>query len=609
MRLWGRILRPPREVDFTHSSVLWLNRKNLFWGTICLIVVDALVFTLPYLIKLAVDALQHKALPTWVPNFFAGLPTLPFLFSLCAIYVSISALIAYGRHWWRIFLIWSTFSWFHQMRDKFFRHIQGLDRGFFVGAKVGDLISALTTDTENMRMMVAIGGLMAIDATINFILFPILLWHLNSSLTLIVVPPLIVISILAVILSSRLEAGYMKIQELTAELSGRAFEMCSGVRVIKAFRKEKAIHDEFVQRSKELRDESIKVAKYQSMFLPGLDFALGLALCFSLIYGGLRVIQGVMPLSNLVAFQLYLSHMDWPMMCIGWFIQMYRQSRASQRRIQNFADYKNPLVSKAQGPVERSTSNSLFELRDLTLGHSNRREILFKNLSLKIPEKKWIGLTGSVGSGKSTLLELLSRQRDPDSGDILFRGRDLRSISYETVPNEILYVPQEGFLFSKSIRRNLLLGKGQRSEEELWTLLKNLCFDEDLLHERGGLDARLGERGTNLSGGQKQRLSLGRSLLKESAVYLLDDLFSHVDAETEKRLIGYLKERFVGAEAVLMVSQRLETLSQCEHLIVLDEGRVEFSGVPEQAFSQSSFLIRLRELQDIERGLQETVLI
>jgi ATP-binding cassette subfamily B protein len=251
------------------------------------------------------------------------------------------------------------------MRDRFFRHTQSLHREFFKNTKVGDLISALTTDTENMRMMVAIGGLMAIDATINFILFPILLWNLNPSLTLMVVPPLIIISILAVTLSSRLENGFMKIQELTAELSARAFEMCAGVRVIKAFRKEKEVHDEYVSRSKALRDVSIDVAKYQSLFLPGLDFALGLALCIVLVVGGLRVIDGKMPLSNLVAFQLYLAHMDWPMMCIGWFIQMYRQSRASQKRVQNFGDARNPLQ-----PISSSvkTSTQLFSIENISLG-------------------------------------------------------------------------------------------------------------------------------------------------------------------------------------------------------------------------------------------------
>lgn len=593
----------PREVDFTHSSVLWLNRRNILWGTLCLLIVDAIVFVLPYLIKLAVDALQSKSLPLWIPNFWRQLPTIYFLSAVCAIYLACAALIAYGRHWWRVFLIWSTFSWFHQMRDRFFRHAQGLHREFFKSTKVGDLISALTTDTENMRMMVAIGGLMAIDATINFILFPILLWNLDPQLTLWVVPPLIVVSILAVTLSSRLESGFMKIQNLTAELSGRAFEMCSGIRVIKAFRKEKQVHEEYVSRSRELRDTSIAVAKYQSLFLPGLDFALGLALCFVLLVGGQRVISGAMPLSNLVAFQLYLAHMDWPMMCIGWFIQMYRQSQASQRRVQAVGDVNNPMVSEN---VPSKASSFLFELDRVNMGYSNRRELLFNSLSLEIPKARWIGLTGPVGSGKSSLLELLSRQRDPDSGAIYYKGRNLRSISYQELPREILFVPQESFVFSKSIRRNLLIGGHSTSDDDLWKLLKELQFDADLMSERGGLDAMLGERGTNLSGGQKQRISLGRSLLKKRSVYLLDDLFSHVDAETESKLIRYLRQTLLTDASVILVSQRIETLSQCEYLIVLNEGSIECSGPSAAVLEKSLFMHRLRELQDFERYLQES---
>jgi ATP-binding cassette subfamily B protein len=591
------------DSKFTHRNLFWSNRSSVFKGSLCLIVVDLLVFTLPLLVKIVIDRLQGRSLPHWLPEFFSKTPTMAFILSLSFFYIALNALIALIRYWWRVHLIWSTFPLFHKIRRELFQHIQNLDREFFKSHKVGDLISALSTDTENLRMTLSIGGLMLIDAAINFILFPFLLWQLNPTLTLFVVPPLLGISLLALFLSDRLSKEYERVQEITADLSGRAYEVISGVRVIKAFRKEGPVHDDFVQKSRDLRDASISVARFQSLFSPVLEYSISLALVVVLLYGGNKVLQGELPLSNLIAFQIYLAHMDWPMNAIGWFIQLYRISQASQKRIQKFARIETSLRGEER-PVVSSPSAPLFKLENVHFAYGGARKFAFQNLGFEIVEGGWIGLTGPVGCGKTTLLELLSRQRDPLSGEIDFRGQNLKGLSRSRVSQQILYVPQEAFMFSRSVRRNLALGlEAHLSDEKLWELLSDLSFDAEALRERGGLNIRLGERGVNLSGGQRQRISLGRALLRQREVFLLDDLFSHIDAETESKLLSSLKERIPVASTVILVSQRMATLKKCREVLVLNDGGLEFKGPVDLALERSEFFKRLQLLQDMEQAV------
>jgi ATP-binding cassette subfamily B multidrug efflux pump len=330
---------------------------------------------------------------------------------------------------------------------------------------------------------------------------------------------------------------------------------------------------------------------------------LGLAMSFVLFYGGFKVLQGKMLLSNFVAFQLYLVHMDWPLMAFGWFIQLFRQSQASQKRVQALQEISNPLLLASPDEPSNVSDSIEFEIKNISYRYENQRSDLFQSLNLKLKGSQWIGLTGAVGSGKSTLLELLSRQRDPVSGDIYFSGINLKSKSFPEWTKEILYVPQEAFMFSRSIRRNLTLGlKVPPPDTALWELLSDLSFNEELLNERGGLETKLGERGANLSGGQRQRLSLGRALIRERKVYLLDDLFSHVDSETEAKLLSALRKRISKDALVILVSQRLETLLTCNELVILSKsGDVEYQGPPKMALEQSPFIKRLLELQDLER--------
>jgi ATP-binding cassette subfamily B protein len=580
------------------SSLVRQNRKSIVYGALCLLVVDVLLFAFPFLVKLSIDHLKGEALPAWLPEAVKNLSAPAFLILMGGIYAILAGIVAYGRFWWRVFFIWSSFPLLHQYRMNFFRHLHSMSLEYFKKEKVGDLLSALTTDSENLRMALAIGGFMVVDTIIYFILYPIVLWTIHPGLTLAVIPVLALSSFLALLWSDRLSGAYENVQHVTGRLSARAYEIFSGVRVIKSFRGEQAVHSDFLAESRVLRDESIKVLKFQSYFVPGLNLILGSAIVVVLIWGGLDVIAGTLALSSLVAYQLYLSQLEWPMLAMGWFIQLYRSAKASEQRVLAHA-HQAPGITKSNSPqVNWQSGECVLEVRELRYRPQDEDKDLLVVPSLKLKRGERVGITGPVGAGKTLLLELLSRQRDPSNGDILHDGTNLKAIAPEEVASRVLYVPQETFLFSKSLRNNLCLGlKRQPSDSELLGILKDLCFDLSLIESRGGLDVVLGERGLNFSGGQKQRLSIARALLREADVYLFDDLFSHVDQQTESLLLKALKQRLPSASLVLLVSQRLDTLASCDRLLVIESGKIGFDGSLAQGIQNNSFLMRLQSLQ------------
>lgn len=585
-------------MDLSLKSILKQHKGNIVKGSLWLFSIDVVGLLMPLLIKFSIDRLSGTALPEWFPEFLINQEVGPFLVSMCLIYILFAAVVAYGRYWWRVYFIWGTFPIFDRVRRGLFSHLSNLNLEFFKRTKVGDMISSLSNDTENMRNVMAFGALMFVDSIFSFVLFPALLFYLDPVLAAVLVPPLVLIALLAIPWSDRFSHFYDDVQDLLGHLSSRAFEISSGIRVIKSFGQEAPVHSDFVAKSAQLRDASIKVARYESLYVPGLNFVLGLSVFVLVAFGGYRVIQGDLSLSSFIAFSLYLDKMDWPMMAMGWFIQTFRSARAAERRVLHFRATENPLKSEANQPSIQTSA--CMTVNQLSYGFEDQQEQLLSDLSFDLKRGEWLGVTGSVGSGKTILLELLSRQRDPRSGQIYFGEKSMRAMSAQEIVEHILYVPQETFLFSTSVRKNLNLGLSHPlPNDELWALLKDLSFDLEALADRGGLETKLGERGLNLSGGQKQRLSLGRAFIRKRSVYLFDDLFSHVDVETEHKLLSVLKTRISTSASVVLVSQRLETLRSCNRVLVLEGGGVQTCSPYDQAIRESAFLKSLLEIQGV----------
>ncbi|TVQ78113.1 MAG: ABC transporter ATP-binding protein [Bradymonadales bacterium] len=587
---------------FSHRWSLWRSRKSFLKGALILVFVNLMGLSFPLFVKVVIDRLEGRDQAWWVPVFLDRLDTPWFVGSLCALFLCFIALMTIGRYYWRVFFVFVGFPRTHEVRQLFYKNLLSQDAAFLRSRRVGDLISALSEDSDKIRMTLSFGGIAICDTILNVILFSSILFLLDWKMAAMVIPALVLGSILLVYLSDRLSALYESVQNLIGNLTGFAFEIASGVRVIKAFGREKEFHQEFVRESRRLESASVRVARYQSSFVPILYFFLGLATCFVMFYGGSRVLSGELAISSFIAFQLYLVQMDWPMMAIGWFVELFRGSSASEKRMRRIAETPSHRVIRSGEEAEKAAPE--FELKKASFAYSEN-VLALDQIDLKIEGGQWIGLTGPVGSGKSSLLELLTREIDPSSGEVFWRGRNLKSFSPPDLSSQILFVPQETYLFSQSLRNNLLFGGRGRADEDLLDLLKELSFDLGQLVDRGGLWARLGERGTNFSGGQKQRIAIGRALLQKKAVYLFDDIFSHLDAETELKILETLRRRIPAEATVFFVSQRLETLELQDQILVLQSGRLEFFGQPRAAMSESRFIQELRHLQREQMLIQE----
>lgn len=575
---------------FSHRSLLFKNRWNIFYGGLSLVIVDFLTLLNPILTKVVMDRIQGSATPSWIPEKLKQLDDLTFLIVILSAFLVCVFIAVVGRFLWRAFMVWRMFPFIHEMRCSLFQHLMRLSWQKLRSRKVGDLISALSEDVENVRLTTSLGTLAIVDTIINFCIFPAILWYLAPSLAMVILPPLFILPALFVLLSQRWDSLYDRVQNQIGELSAKAFEIAAGIKVIKAFGREEAIRDDFHHASEQLREASLKVAPYQASFGAFLQLVLGLATFSSLIYGAHLISKNELALSNFVAFVLFLSHLDWPLTAVAWFTEFYRRSSASLKRIQK-------IEALETMPKERLISFSpRYELNDMELTNDRGQRILTIPKWTAGPGERW-AVTGSVGSGKTVFLEHLSGIRRGSRGTSRVGELDLNLVSQEELSKKVLFLPQEAFIMTRSLRQNLLLGEPDVSDEILWEHLLALKFSKTEWDSRGGLWARLGERGANLSGGQRQRAALVRGLIRSRSVYLWDDVLSHLDSATEQVAFDYLMNQVPANALVVAATQRWSLMVRMQNVLVLQGGRVEYCGPTENAHEHSPFIRQLRELQ------------
>jgi ATP-binding cassette, subfamily B, multidrug efflux pump len=575
----------------THRHQLFLNRWYFLWGACALVVVDLIGLCAPLLTKAVIQRIESQTLPFWIPQSIGSLNPESFLIALISLFIGLNAIAFIGRYAWRAAMVWKVFPNIRELRQNLFSHLLSLDWQSLRRRKIGDLIAAISEDVENLRMTVSLGTLAVTDTIISFILLPLVLYYVAPQLTLLIFPPLVVLVILLVILSDRWRALYQKVQDQQGELSAKAFELAAGLRVIKAFGREQAMGDDFHKESQKLYMLQGAVSPYQAGFNPLMRLILGGAYLAALIVGSKLVMSGELSLGGFAAFVLYLGNLEWPLTAMAWFVDLYRRSRASQGRLQAVMELHSDFAS---APVD--VSEKIQEVRVQWVNSESKTEWRL------CPAERW-AISGPVGSGKSLLLESLARLRKSPSLSITINhSQNLDGISDEEWQKRCLYLPQEAFIFTKSLRANVLLGELCTTDEDLWALLDALKIRRAEWEARGALLTRLGERGMNLSGGQRQRISIARSLVRKRELYLFDDVLSHLDPETEQSVLNLILSKLPRDSIVVFGSQRWSVLERFERHLVLEPRQSGAQspggmGSKEDALKKSSYLRRLRELQ------------
>ncbi len=464
------------------------------------------------------------------------------------------------------------------LKNEIFQKYQDLDINFYKNNRVGDLMNRISEDVSKVRMYVGPALMYSINTITLFIIIITYMFSIDVKLTLYTVTPLPLLSFIIYKLSKKINIKSLKVQESLSKLTTIAQESFSGISIIKSYTIEDELNKHIQEISTETKNRHVDLAKFQSWFLPMMVLLIGVSNVLVIYIGGNQFIDGKIELGILAEFIIYVNMLTWPVATVGWVTSIVQQAEASQARINQFLKEKiwiinkNSEILKINGDLEFKNINFIYE-------ETNIKALSDINFRLKKGES--LGIIGPVGSGKSTLLELIVRNYDPMSGEILIDNLNLKKHNKNNIRENISYVPQTTFLFSDTIKNNIRFGKNDAQMPEIKKYSKISCVSDEIEDFPQKFDSILGERGINLSGGQKQRIALARALIKKPKILLLDDCLSAVDLETENEITSNLVIETENITKVI-VSQRTSTIKKCNKIIVLKDGKIIEEGNHEE---------------------------
>ncbi len=459
-----------------------------------------------------------------------------------------------------------------QLRHDFTAHVFQLSPRWYDTHKVGEVMALATNDINAIRMLLGPGIMYFIQTIITAVVAIALMLKLSPHLTLISLAPLPILGLAVQRGSRSIHSRFAQVQESFANLSAYAQEMLSGIRPIRAYSREDLAAARFDERSVDLLDRNLSFVRIQSVLRPMMIFIAGSATAITLYFGGRMVIAQSISVGTLVAFMAYLAQLTWPAMALGFTINIWQRGLASLDRLGEVLDA--PIeIQDTQEAVPWKDRRGDVAFRNLSFAYPNTKSDAIKDLSFEMPAGSWTALVGETGSGKTTLVRLLNRQYDSYRGSITIDGIDLRSMRLDDLRAGVGYAPQDGFLFSDTLRENILFAHPEGTDEDVERLARVSRLEKDRAAFPEGWQTLVGERGVTLSGGQKQRVSIARALAPDPTILLLDDVFSSVDNETEAELLAQLRAAWQG-RTVLLVTHRLLGVKEADQIVVLDEGKV-----------------------------------
>jgi ATP-binding cassette subfamily B multidrug efflux pump len=547
-------------------------RWTYLLGATFLIGTNACALFIPWLLKLAIESLQHPGAAIHSPAYYGRM--------------IIAAALLQGiiRVFSRTTLLHAARRIEFQIREELYAKLLTLDLAFFSQERTGDIISRFANDLTNVRMLIGFGVLNVINTCILYFSALFLMLKISPFLTLIAVIPFPLMIFIVKKISESMFRRSQRAQEELARLTSQAEENVSAAALIKAYCLEESQVSAFRAISARYFDSNLAMARLRGLMLPIMASTGGVGTLAVLFIGGSRVISGAMTLGDFVAFNGYLGMLIWPTVVFGWILNLVQRGAASMQRLNHLLDAR-PQILEPAVPLQPREIKGAIELRELSFAYGGNTSPtsapILSNISLTIPKGMKLGIVGPIGSGKSTLLRLITRLYPVADGSLLLDGIDINRFPLKALRYAIGFVPQESFLFSRTVADNIAYGREGATEEEISYAARLASLDDDVRRFPEGYRTLVGERGIALSGGQKQRAAIARALIKEPAILILDDPLSAVDARTEENILAGLAS-FYGDRTVLIASHRLSALRGCDLIIVLDEGRIVEKGSHEQ---------------------------
>ena len=512
--------------------------------------------------------------------------------------------LAVGRFFWRYFLFGASRSIEKELRNDMFAHLEKMDVEYYNEHKTGDLMTRFTSDLNAIRMAIGPAVISVFDASVmTFMVIFQMMYYVSVKLTLLTLIPMLLILFGEIYYGKIIRPRFTARQEAVSDLTDYVQESFSGIRVIKAFVREKSQRYHFLMENTNTMEKNLNIAKIQCFIIPLLDVVIGFSSLITLIYGGYLALLGDITLGRFVAFNQYINMLVWPMLACGDSVNMFSQGAASIHRVQEIFDSKPEVADTDKTkPVDEIKGEITFN--HLSFIHRGHSEPTLEDINLHVPAGTTLAIIGRTGNGKSTLVNLLLHLYNTKPGMLLIDGKDINTIPLKTLRENIGYVPQDNFLFSDTLKSNIAFGAEDEDMGAIISATQAACIHENIVQFPDGYETIVGERGVTLSGGQKQRSSIARALMKNAPILILDDALSAVDTDTEEHILHNLKKNRAGKTTIL-IAHRISTIQNADIIMVLENGTAAEIGNHASLMEQHGIYYDMFEKQQLEAAKGE----
>ncbi len=587
-----------RTIIKTAGPYLWRYRRGLALGMGALILKDLLSAALPLVIRGGVDSLTRGF-------------RIELVFEFAALLVALSLIKGIFQYWMRVILIGISRDVEYDLRNDLFSHLVTLSSDFYARFRTGDIMARSTNDLNAVRMMLGPGIMYWTETMFTAALTIAVMLSVDWKLTLISLIPAPLVSLVVILFGQRIHHRFEIIQKMFSDISSRVQENLSGVRVIRAYAQEAAEMRKFETLNLDYIAQNIRLARLSALFMPLLQALVGLSFLVVLLAGGYRLLQHRISLGSFVMFNTYTGMLVWPMIALGWVVNLMQRGTASWKRIMELMQEQPSIAPRIPLANARGSETLSHDRQGAVAGalRFDNVEVLYptgaalKNVSLEIPSGSTVAIVGHTGSGKSTLVSLIPRLLDPTRGTVYLDDVNLRDLDPEWLRRQIGFVPQETFLFSATLGENIAWGVEQATEADIARAAELAGLAPDIASFPAGYQTMIGERGLTLSGGQKQRVAIARAILRDPRILILDDALSSVDTLTEERILTGLAGVMHGRTTIL-ISHRVSTVQTAGRIFVIEHGQIAEQGTHAELVANGGYYADLYQKQLLEEELE-----